>query len=87
MISWALGMCYDSEKELIVGTITSLLPFTTKVGRVMDLSSANRSPRTCRQSVMAADCADIVWRTRTVDIVFSTMTSFPEGPASGLAPW
>jgi len=38
----------------MVGTMMSLWPFTTSVGWVMALSSANLSPRGWRHSVIAA---------------------------------
>src|ERR1700736_1639990 len=35
MINWAFGMFWDSVKELMVGTMMSWWPFTTRVGCLM----------------------------------------------------
>jgi hypothetical protein len=43
-MSCAFGIRWDNVNELIVGTIMSLLPFTTSVGWPMRFSSAKRSP-------------------------------------------
>src|SRR3954469_20796931 len=86
MINWAFGMFWDSVKELMVGTMMSWWPFTTK-GRLFDGLEFRKTFATRLTPLGDSHplCCHCLRRCGRVHVILSHMPSRPEGPCGGLA--